>query len=107
MFESLVEEVGGSEYETEEQRIRAQRSAGEFGVELSGDKEFVIRDFCNLHALASVVMSREVQPLGLKLCDELRVNLVPMSMSFIHHGFLAVQFEGQRFGVLDDSHTIA
>ena len=107
MFESLVEEVSGSEYETEEQRIRAQGSAGEFGMELGGDEEFVIRDFCNLHALASVVVAREVETLGLELCDELGINLVPMSMSFIHHGFFAVQFEGQRFGVLDDSHAVA
>mmetsp|Transcript_127571 Transcript_127571/g.397269 ORF Transcript_127571/g.397269 Transcript_127571/m.397269 type:complete len:418 (-) Transcript_127571:769-2022(-) len=78
------------------------RAASELGVELASQEEGVAPQLAQLHALAAVVLTSEVQAPLLHGRHAGRGDLVAVPVALVDHGPAAVESTGQGLGVPDD-----
>lgn len=78
----------GSLNEATEDRVRIVGLAAEFGVELAGDEEGVVRQFDGLGQLAFLRDAADDEAIGLELVFELVIDLITMAMTLVDGGFL-------------------
>mmetsp|Transcript_127581 Transcript_127581/g.397316 ORF Transcript_127581/g.397316 Transcript_127581/m.397316 type:complete len:258 (-) Transcript_127581:1249-2022(-) len=81
------------------------RAASELGVELASQEEGVAPQLAQLHALAAVVLTSEVQAPLLHGRHASRGDLVAVPVALVDHGPAAIQPAGQGLGVPDDRST--